>query len=40
VLEVPPRPWSMNTDSPSPSISTAMRSMNIAPPGGRVAALG
>src|SRR5262245_46332002 len=35
VLDVPPRPWIMTTGSPSPSISTAMRSTNIAPPGGR-----
>src|SRR5215510_9937940 len=40
VLDVPPRPWIMTTGSPSPPISTAMRSTNIAPPGGRVAALG
>ena len=30
VLEVPPRPWIINTGSPSPSISTAMRSTNTA----------
>ena len=30
VLEVPPRPWIISTGSPSPSISTAMRSTNTA----------
>jgi AcrR family transcriptional regulator len=28
VLEVPPRPWIISTGSPSPSVSTAMRSTN------------